>query len=74
MPPYAWRALAFFLVNQLSEARGLGQVNYIGGGEAGFMSYSVIVRTTDRPPRRPRADAVRSFSSIAARTLAAAGC
>ena len=26
------------LVNQLTEARGLGQINYIGGGEAGFMA------------------------------------
>jgi len=24
------------LVNQLTEARGLDQINYIGGGEAGF--------------------------------------
>jgi hypothetical protein len=34
---------------------------------------SVIVRTTARPPREPRADAERRLSSSAASTFAAAG-
>jgi hypothetical protein len=34
---------------------------------------SVIVRTSARPPREPRADAERSLSNNAASTFAAAG-
>jgi hypothetical protein len=36
--------------------------------------FSIIVRTTDKPPRRPRADAESSLSSSATSTFAAAGC
>jgi len=36
--------------------------------------FSVIVRTSARPPRRPRADAARSLSSNALNTFAAAVC
>jgi hypothetical protein len=36
--------------------------------------FSVIFRTSAKPPRRPCADAERSLSSSAASTFAAAGC
>ena len=38
-----------------------------------LVETSVIVRTTARQPREPRADAERSLSSSAASTFAAAG-
>jgi hypothetical protein len=47
----------------------------IGGMEVSHQAppFVVIVRTSDRFPRLPRADAWRSFSNIAGNTFAAAG-